>query len=369
MDKTVTGHTEVKDMTKQDKDRWKEIKPGVFRSVLAGRVWTLTQADEGTLLYQVHKPQTLDKKVLLKKCKSSKHVAKNQEEVSDEDILRDYFQLNTSLEELYVTWSKSDKHFSQISSGFAGVRTLRIDPTENLFSFICSSNNNISRITGMVNALCTHYGDRLMEVDGEVWYSFPTVASLSKRKVEAHLRELGFGYRAGYISSSADFIMQNGGSDWLESLRNVTYTEAKAELLKLKGVGPKVADCVCLFSLDKTGAIPVDTHVWQISARDYMPKLKTAKSLTATIYKEIGDTYRQMFGEYAGWAHSVLFSADLRKFQELQGQKKHSLEKPDQAIKKEIDESTETHKHSKKLMRKLVTVEKAVVKKIKTEID
>lgn len=58
-------------------------------------------------------------------------------------------------------------------------------------------------------------------------------------------------------------------------------------------------------SLDKTGAIPVDTHVWQIAARDYMPKLTKAKSMTDKIYREIGDHFRGLFGDYAGWAHSV----------------------------------------------------------------
>ena len=67
----------------------------------------------------------------------------------------------------------------------------------------------------------------------------------------------------------------------------------------------QVADCVGLFCLDKTGSIPVDTHVWQIAARDYMPKLKQAKSLTDKLYEEIGDYFRELWGPYAGWAHSV----------------------------------------------------------------
>ena len=58
-------------------------------------------------------------------------------------------------------------------------------------------------------------------------------------------------------------------------------------------------------SLDKTGAIPVDTHVWQIATKYYMPKLKQAKSLTDSIYKQIGDHFRSLYGPYAGWAHSV----------------------------------------------------------------
>jgi N-glycosylase/DNA lyase len=68
-------------------------------------------------------------------------------------------------------------------------------------------------------------------------------------------------------------------------------------------VGPKVADCICLFSLDKIGAVPVDTHVWQI-AQPYMPHLR-GKTLTPKIYHEIGEFYRKLHGDYAGWAHSV----------------------------------------------------------------
>ncbi|XP_071947831.1 N-glycosylase/DNA lyase-like [Antedon mediterranea] len=345
--------------------RWKEIKPGVFRSVLAGGVWTLTQTNEGDVLYEVNRPET-PKHKLSNKCRVTTHATtKTKFQLTDEDILKDYFQLNTSLKDLYDQWSKADSNFSKIASKFVGVRTLRIDPTENLISFICSSNNNISRITGMVEAMCTNYGDMLMEMDGEKWYSFPDAACLTGPDVETKLRKLGFGYRAGYISSSADFIMQNGGTEWVKSLRNVTYAEAKESLLKLKGVGPKVADCVCLFSLDKTEAIPVDTHVWQITARDYMPKLTKTKSLTAKVYQEIGNCYRQLFGQYAGWAHSVLFSADLRKFKELQ-EKQHE---PGLEIKREHGSTTEKQKNRKRQARKLVKTEKEVAKRIKTEIE
>ncbi|XP_064649372.1 N-glycosylase/DNA lyase-like isoform X2 [Lineus longissimus] len=97
-----------------------------------------------------------------------------------------------------------------------------------------------------------------------------------------------------------------------------TLRQTDEEILyQVKGPTNAVADCVCLMSLDKTGAIPVDTHVWQIAMREYMPKLSKAKSLTDTIYKEIGDFFRDLWGDYAGWAHSVLFSADLKKFQDL----------------------------------------------------
>lgn len=75
---------------------------------------------------------------------------------------------------------------------------------------------------------------------------------------------LGMGYRAKFICKSADMVVGKGGREWLLGLRNLDHMEAREALETLFGVGSKVADCVCLFALDKRGAIPVDTHVWQI---------------------------------------------------------------------------------------------------------
>jgi N-glycosylase/DNA lyase len=152
---------------------------------------------------------------------------------------------------------------------------LRQDPWENLVSFICSSNNNISRISGMVQGLCTEWGTPLGSVDipspvdpedgmpleekTVAYYDFPPPEKLCGDEVEGRLRKLGFGYRAGYIVETARMVNEKG-LDWLVELRERPYQEVKEELVKLKGVGPKVADCVALMSLDKKGAVPVDTH-------------------------------------------------------------------------------------------------------------
>jgi len=84
--------------------------------------------------------------------------------------------------------------------------------------------------------------------------------------------------------------------------------------MTLPGVGRKVADCVALFSLDKSDAIPVDTHVWEITIRDYAPHLSTGQSLTNRIYNEITDIYKSKFGDKCGWAHSLLFTAELPEY-------------------------------------------------------
>ncbi|XP_060065748.1 N-glycosylase/DNA lyase-like [Ylistrum balloti] len=233
-----------------------------------------------------------------------------------EAILQDYFRLDVNLTDLYSTWSHSDPVFKRTATDFTGIRILRQDPVENLFSFICSSNNHISRISGMVERLCQAYGTKVTEYEGEPYFSFPSVKSLSGCDVEDTLRGLGFGYRAKYIGLTAKYIQENHSDRWLMGLRNLPYNETKSELMKLCGVGAKVADCVCLMSLDKLEAVPVDTHVWQIAARDYMPKLKQAKSLTDKLYAEIGDHFRELWGDKAGWAHTVLFTADLKKFKD-----------------------------------------------------
>lgn len=117
---------------------------------------------------------------------------------------------------------------------------------------------------------------------------------------------------------------------WLESLCNhgydpdqklpeggrEGYRTAHEELLHLQGVGPKVADCVCLMGLGWGEAVPVDTHVWQIAQRDYKFGKGKHKSLTKATYDAVGDYFRQLWGIEAGWAHSVLFAADLKTFSE-----------------------------------------------------
>lgn len=232
--------------------------------------------------------------------------------------LRDYFQLDRfSLAELYARWSKVDPRFNEIAKHIGGVRLLRQDPVECLFSFLCSQNNHISRITGMLAKLREHYGTLLCKDEtGQSHYTFPTLSQLLTA-TEQELRDLGFGYRAKYVVASAELLQKKGGESWLMGLRSKPREEVQQSLLELQGVGRKVADCVALFSLDQLDCIPVDTHVWQIACRDYkkfLPKLHQTTSLTDTVYRVVGDFFRTHFQVHAGWAHSVLFTADLASF-------------------------------------------------------
>ncbi|CAM9499235.1 unnamed protein product, partial [Hapterophycus canaliculatus] len=148
-------------------------------------------------------------------------------------------------------------------------------------------------------------------------HSFPTVDALATRATEADLRAMGFGYRAKYIVESAKVMHSNGGEAWALEMRSKERGEVRDQLVTLCGVGPKVADCIALFSLDQASTIPVDVHVWRIACRDYDPSLLDCKSLTPTVYTRVGDLFRDRFGQRAGWAHSLLFAAELPGFKAL----------------------------------------------------
>ncbi|KAJ1975464.1 8-oxoguanine glycosylase ogg1, partial [Dimargaris verticillata] len=245
-------------------------------------------------------------------------------------VLTDYFQTHVNLHDNYQRWSALDTNFRAKALCFPGVRVLAQDPWENLVSFICSANNHIKRITSMVDQLATHFGQHVADYGGYAFYCFPTVSELAHPNLEAQLRQLGFGYRAKYIHQTVQHLQLKHGKQatrWLQSLRQAPYSEARAELLQLAGIGPKVADCICLMSLDKPEAIPVDTHVWQIARRDYAFRhshVGTRKSykdkggfsdrpktLSKGEYEAVGDHFRKTFGAYAGWAHSAIAHSAL----------------------------------------------------------
>ncbi|THH12513.1 hypothetical protein EW146_g7622 [Bondarzewia mesenterica] len=278
----------------------------------------------------------------------------NQEAVRKAETLawlKDYFQLDINLLKLYDEWSDRDTVFGKFRDRFEGIRMLRQDPWENLVSFICSSNNNISRITKMVKSLCKQYSAPLISLppplqssDGlrtppigsspgpeqelEEFYPFPPPSRLAEPHVSATLRSLGFGYRADFIQKTAKMLVDAHGASpihsgvpepperWLSTLRTLSTAEARAELLRFMGVGRKVADCILLMSLDKKEVIPVDTHVHQIAMKHYGMRGSsgTKQAMSPKLYDEVNAKLTAIWGDYAGWAHSVLFTADLKSF-------------------------------------------------------
>jgi len=172
--------------------------------------------------------------------RNTKAVPDELDLISYEKLLTNYFQLEVSLPDLYKTWAAKDSKFATLTEkDFQGIRMLAQDPIENLFSFICSSNNNIQRISQMVEKMCIFYGEKIAEYEGKTYYDFPPVERLSGEKVEKKLREESFGYRAGYIAKTAEKIIENGGADWVKNLRDLEYDTARLELQTLPGIGRK----------------------------------------------------------------------------------------------------------------------------------
>ncbi|KAK3111569.1 8-oxoguanine glycosylase ogg1 [Teratosphaeriaceae sp. CCFEE 6253] len=315
--------------------RWRKNDAGVWSMALHNRILCLHQ-DPEYLYYRAIPSVKLEAPPTPPR---SKPPSVAPEFASDDDTLelvKHYLNLTPNLTELYQQWSAADVNFAKKAPKFTGVRILKQDAWEALVGFVCSSNNNIARIGQMVHKLCIQYGPLVGHFEGEPYHDFPHPQALAQQGVEAKLRALGFGYRAKYISRTASMVAFEHGS-WLNGLRNPEspvigakwqsagewapegrsgYRSAHDKLLELQGVGPKVADCVCLMGLGWGEAVPVDTHVWQIAQRDYKFGKGKHATLTKTTYDAIGAKFRSLWGKEAGWAHSVLFTADLRAFSE-----------------------------------------------------
>ncbi|PAA91979.1 hypothetical protein BOX15_Mlig027060g2, partial [Macrostomum lignano] len=282
--------------------RWRQLEQeGYWAGVHADKVWLLRRPSEACIEFQVYPPSS--------------------SAASDQQVLEDYLRLNgPTLESLYAGWSASDPVFRSVCSQFPDVRVrlLRQQPLENLFSFICSSNNNIARISQLVEKLCKYFGQQICIVDGREYYGFPQLSALCSPEAEPRLRELGFGYRAKFVVESARRLLDLGGADWLHSLRGSAQPDEIRRCLtkEFTGVGRKVADCVCLMSLDQLHLVPVDVHVMRI-ARSLYGLPACTKSLTESAYQSISDFFPSLWQPHAGWAHTVLFAADLARFQHL----------------------------------------------------
>ena len=165
----------------------------------------------------------------------------------------------------------------------SGIHVFNQEPFEALISFIISSNNNIGRISGIIDRLCRLAGQQL-SINGELYFAFPEPCSIAKLSVE-QLHSIGAGYRAPFIKKSA--LMVADGYD-LGGLRNMSLDEARKELYKFPGVGPKVADCVLLFSLGHTDAFPIDVWMDRAMKELYFNSLPPSKAQLREMIARLG---------------------------------------------------------------------------------
>lgn len=209
-----------------------------------------------------------------------------------ESCLKNYFDLDFDYKGLIETYKDDERIVSGANFAY-GLRMLNQDKFETLISFIISANNNVKRIKGIVEKICEAYGDKV----GDEMYAFPSPYQLRDVK-EADYAAMGAGYRASYLESTIRDI--NDGYD-LESLCKLDYKGARKEIQKLKGVGPKVADCILLYSFGFRSAFPVDVWIKRIMEQFYFDGKETSK-------KVIEDYSKEHFGENAGVLQLFLFN-------------------------------------------------------------
>ncbi|MDO4882772.1 MAG: DNA-3-methyladenine glycosylase [Oscillospiraceae bacterium] len=200
----------------------------------------------------------------------------------DEKIWREYFDLELDYGKIRGDISKLHPVLEEAARYAPGIRILRQEPYEALCTFIISQNNNIKRIKGIVARLCESFGD---EIDEGV-YTFPTAERLAELTPD-DLAPLRAGFRNRYIIDSAKKVAS--GEVDLELCKTADYEAARAELMKITGVGVKVADCTLLFGMHRVEAFPVD--VWMKRAMEKLFPGMTAND----------------FGEYAGIAQQYIF--------------------------------------------------------------
>lgn len=178
-------------------------------------------------------------------------------DTTEEDFLgkwSDYFDFSTDYSELKKQFS-ADETLKKACGFAGGIRLLRQDSWECLVSFIISQNNNIPRIKGIIDRLCEHYGGL-----------FPTAQQLAEETPES-LEYLRSGFRAKYICDAAQRVA-SGQTD-LASIASAPIDDARAALMEIKGVGPKVAECVLLFGMYRTEAFPKDVWIKRVLAEYY----------------------------------------------------------------------------------------------------
>lgn len=210
--------------------RWEKISDNAYRGAFLNRQLTVS-CENGSDLFRLHS-------------------------TTEEDFLgvwADYFDLGTDYGEIKRRFSE-DETLSKACAFAGGIRLLRQDSWEALSSFIISQNNNIPRIKGIIGRLCSHYN------------GYPSAEDMRDETVDS-LSYLRSGFRAKYLVDAVSKVL-SGELD-LESVRNLPLDDARNALMKIKGVGPKVADCTLLFGFYRLDAFPKDVWVKRVLAQCY----------------------------------------------------------------------------------------------------
>ena len=203
------------------------------------------------------------------------------------DLDRDYGKIKSSL--------AHDDVMRQATEYGYGIRILKQELWETIISFIISASNNIPRIKGIIERLCANFGNEISYM-GKTCFSFPTPERLAAL-TEPELSVIRAGFRDKYILDAARKIA--GGEISLDYIRSLPTPEAKAELMKINGIGNKVSDCILLFGLNRADSFPVDVWIRRIMEYCYFGR-------EASI-KEVSELACEKFGDLGGFAQQYLF--------------------------------------------------------------
>ncbi len=260
--------------------RWKQRK-GWWTGVVRGRVVRLRR-EEGAVLGQVY-PSRPDAA----------------------EFLSSYLRLDVDLALLYRDFAATDPWIASSVEAFAGLRVLGQEPQETILSYMCSTANSVPRISKAVEEMSRRWGRLVANLEGEEYYAFPTAQALAAAPEDELWKGCGLGWRGGNLKRvAADLVERPEG--WPEQLRDLPYRDAKARLTEIRGIGAKIADCVCLFSLGKDEAVPVDTHIWAVAKEIFDANIAN-KTLTPATYEAVARMYLDRYGPYAGWAQEYLY--------------------------------------------------------------
>lgn len=236
------------------------------------------------------------------------NVKKNENEVTItglcsekiEELCKKYFDLETDYEAIKEKLSKIDDNLKISIEYGNGIRILKQDTWEALISFIISANNNIPRIKGIIERISKKYG-KIIKWQGKEYYTFPTPEELSKASV-VDLRKLGLGFRDTRVFKTTRLV--NTKQIDIYELEKIIHTKKlREELLKYPGVGPKVADCIMLFSMRRFEVFPIDVWVRRVMTELYFENETKIVPNNKQILKYAEET----FGNLSGLAQQYLF--------------------------------------------------------------
>ena len=217
------------------------------------------------------------------------------------------FRFDDNYDKIINEISGKDMLIDNVTKKYPGLRIMRQRPIQCIISFLCSSNNNIPRIRLILRNLSKKFGKKVVWDDNE-FYTFPSLRTLHSTSVP-ELLLCGLGYRAEYIIKTVREIVKQE-TDMVQ-LAEMEYDKAKQEILKLSGVGDKIADCVLLFSLNKLEAFPIDTWIIKFFQRKLNQILdedmKIKEKITPNQYRILSKKIREHYGRYSGYAQQYLY--------------------------------------------------------------